>query len=351
MTQPRSPLLDRIAYLAVRTVGAVLQMFPPAVGCRIGDRIARLVSYFDRRHRAVALDNLRHAFPDRPEAELRRLVRDVYGHLGELLAELLYIPRKWHARTIDRYVTAPDRERLAGAIRSGRPVLVVTAHVGNWEALGYWLGLSGFAGEVVARPLDNPHLDRVFRQFRERTGNRLLAKHGDFDKMRRVLAGGGLLYTLTDQDAGPRGLFVEYFGRPASTHKVAAFLARRSGATVVVLGTRRVGSPLRHEFRVTDVIPKEEYERRPDATAALTRRVTAAVERLVRLDPRQYLWLHRRWKTQPPVQALRVSVGPVAAEDLDRRAGLVDVVVGLRPVQVQVAAAQVDQHRPVEPAG
>src|SRR5207247_4659754 len=98
-------------------------------------------------------------------------------------------------------------------------------------------------------------------------------------------------------------LFVNFFGRPASTHKAIARLAERTGAIITVVGMQKTGGLLEYTIRVMDVIRPEEYAGRSDATLAITQRFTTAVEQMIRLDPVQYFWLHRRWKHQPPAAA------------------------------------------------
>jgi KDO2-lipid IV(A) lauroyltransferase len=191
---------------------------------------------------------------------------------------------------------------------TGRSFLLVTGHLGNWEMTGYIFGLLGFRTYAIARPLDNPFLDRFLRRFREAAGQTILAKKGDFVAIQSVLDSGGVLATLADQDAGARGLFVEYFGRPASTHKAIALLALEHRVPLMVAATVRVGEPMRYRVYLEDLILPEEYVGRPDAVRALTQRYTTALERLVRRAPEQYFWLHRRWKHQPAAKkAKRVA--------------------------------------------
>jgi KDO2-lipid IV(A) lauroyltransferase len=178
----------------------------------------------------------------------------------------------------------------------------VTGHCGHWEIAGYALGFTGFSTYAIARPIDNPYLDRFLRRFRERTGQRVLAKKGDYDLLRELLAAGAAVGTLGDQDAGQRGLFVDFFGRPASTHKAIALLSLEYRVPLVVVGTPRIGEPLHYEVIVEDLILPEEYDGRRDAVPAITQRFTTALERLIRRHPEQYFWLHRRWKHQPKVK-------------------------------------------------
>jgi KDO2-lipid IV(A) lauroyltransferase len=300
MSRQRSKAADYLVYLLVRLVVAVLQALSSGAARRLAHGLAWLAYRVDRRHREVALDNLRHAFGDSlTPAQRDEMVRQVYRHFCTLMVELVHLPRRLHPTNWHRSLELVGGRHIVGALLSGRPLLVVTGHFGNWEMSGYALGLLGFTTHAIARPIDNPYLDDFLRRFRERTGQKVLAKHGDFDQMQELLATGGVLATLADQDAGQRGLFVDYFGRPASTHKAIALLALQFDVPLLVTGTPRVGEPMRYEVVAEELILPEEYRGRPDAVKALTQRFTSALERLVRRHPEQYFWLHRRWKHQP----------------------------------------------------
>jgi KDO2-lipid IV(A) lauroyltransferase len=165
------------------------------------------------------------------------------------------------------------------------------------------MAMFGFRTHGIARPLDNPYVDAYLRRFRERTGGRLIAKHGDFPLMQKVLASRGIMMTLGDQDAGQRGLFVDFFNRPASTHKAIALFALEYNVPMMVLTCtrRRVrpGEPWGYDIWPGDAILPEEHADQPDAVKAITQRFTTALERMIVRHPEQYFWLHRRWKHQP----------------------------------------------------
>jgi KDO2-lipid IV(A) lauroyltransferase len=308
MSKPRSRVADYAVYLVIRLAVCMLQALSFRAACRVAAGLARLAYHLDRRHREVAHDNLRHAFPDWPDERRDRTVRAVYFHFCTLLMEILFLQRKLHPTNWRRYLTLTGGRQIVDALLSGRPLLIVTGHFGNWEMAGYALGLFGFRTHAIARTLDNPYLDDFLRGFRERTGQKVLAKKGDFDQMEALLTGGGVLATLADQDAGQKGQFVPFFGRPASTHKAVALMALQYNVPLLVTGTPRLGgvsAPMRYEVVVEDVILPEEYREvsRFDAVQAITERFTAALERVVRRAPEQYFWLHRRWKHQPRAKA------------------------------------------------
>jgi KDO2-lipid IV(A) lauroyltransferase len=300
MANARSRIADYAVFLMVRLLVCVIQCLSFAAARKVALGLAWLAYHLDRRHREVARENLRHALGgQKSEREIDELVRAVYRHFCTVIVEIVHLPRKLHTANWRRYMELVHGDRVIRCMLSGRPLLIVTGHFGNWEMAGYALGLLGFPTYAIARPLDNPYLNDFLSRFREKTGQKILAKHGDFDELQKVLASGGVVATLADQDAGQRGLFVDFFGRPASTHKAIALLALQHRVPMAVVGTPRVGEPWRYQIITEDVIFPEEYDNHPDPVRAITQRFTSALERLIRAAPEQYFWLHRRWKHQP----------------------------------------------------
>lgn len=302
----RSAFADYLAYLVVRIFVCFVQALSFDNSCTFARFLAWMVYHLDKRHRVVASENLQKSFPGKfTEAETDVLVRRVYAHFCRMLIEFIHLPRRCRLHNYKRYVVMEEPKRMVDLFLSGRPVLFVTGHFGNWEAAGYAFAMVGFRLHAIARPLDNPYIDDFFRSYRERTGQKLLAKQGDFDQIEKILADGGLLATLADQDAGSRGVFVDFFGRPASTHKAVALMALEHNVPMVVTGT-----PLwdgQHHLTVADIIFPEDYAKSPDAVREITQRFTAGLESLIRKSPEQYFWLHRRWKHAPPVRKKKLQ--------------------------------------------
>jgi KDO2-lipid IV(A) lauroyltransferase len=311
MAKERNRTADFLIYLVLRLFVGILRALPFATACRIACGLAWVARQVDRRHRLVARENLQHAFPGRySPVELDRLVARVYQHFFLMIAEIVHLSRLVHRNTWRRYfgyATPEDGRRCIDALTCGRSILIVTAHFGNWEVSSYVTGVLGFKLHAIARPIDNPHIDAWLRRWREESGQKMLAKKGDFDQIEEVLKTGQALGTLGDQDAGARGLFVNYFNRPASTHKAVALLAIEHNVPMLVIGCARVGGPMCFRVYVEDFIEPEAYASRPDAVRVITERFTSSIERLVCRHPEQYFWLHRRWKHQPPVKKARAA--------------------------------------------
>ena len=302
MSKPRKKATDLAVYVLVRSAVCAGSS---RLRVALGRRPAWFAYRVDRRHREVARDNLRHAFPERcaDPAECDRLVRGCFRHFCTMVIEIACLPRRIQVSNWRKFGTPQGFDRFMPLLLSDRPVLLVTAHYGNWEVAGYVTGLVGLRTFAIARDLDNPHLHRFFEKFRQKTGQTILGKSNDFDRITAALQAGGKVATLGDQDAGPRGLFVEFFGRPASTHKAVALLSLQHDAPMVVLGIPRVGWPMRFNIEIEDIVDPREYSaRQGNSVRAMTERFTKAIERMVRRHPEQYFWLHRRWKHQPPVK-------------------------------------------------
>jgi KDO2-lipid IV(A) lauroyltransferase len=312
--KPRKPVVDYTIFVAVRIFVSVVQALPMALTFALADAFAKLVYHVDKRHRAVAAENLRLAFPDLADkpAKVDRLVRGCYRHFTRMLVEIILMPRKLRVGNWRMYGTAQGAKPVVRGLMRERPLLIVTGHFGNWEIAGYMLGAFGFKTHAIARVLDNPYLERFLLKFREGTGQTIIAKKDDFDRLQDVMRNGGKVATLGDQDAGPRGVFVPFFGRPASTHKAVALMAIEFDAKMVVIGVPRLAEPMNYAIVCEDEIDPRDYAGRSDAVKAITERYTSAIERLVRRHPEQYFWLHRRWKSQPAAKKSKTAT-PAAA--------------------------------------
>src|SRR5579883_3359251 len=282
----RNRYLDYLVYLVARLVVGVAQALTIEQSYAFARFLAGVLYRIDKRHRKVGLENLRLAFGDQyTEAERDQIVRGVYLHFCTMLMEILHIPRKLHPTTWRERITLVGHEPVVDQLLKGGPLIMLTGHFGNWEMAGYLFGVFGFPPNSVARTLDNPYLDEFLRSFRERTGQKMIPKSGGYDQMLEVLRSGGVLSFLADQDAGQNGLYVDFFGRPASTHKAIALLAIEHNAPVVVGYARRVGPGFRYEVGCDAIIHPEEWTGTADDARLLTQRYTTALEKIIRRDP------------------------------------------------------------------
>ncbi|MFP4624379.1 MAG: lysophospholipid acyltransferase family protein [Gemmatimonadota bacterium] len=289
-------LQHRVEYALVRLARAFDRMLGPRLSGALAARLGRL-AYRPFRVRADVVDEqLREAFPDREPAWRRRIARAAYEHLGREGMMLLRLSRLGR----DDVIAATDvhgLDRLRAAVEAGTGAVLMTGHFGNWEIGGASIAARGIPLDVVAQRQKNPLFDALITRAREQLGMTVIRKGGATKAALRSLERGRVVALVADQDARRRGVFVPFFGRPASTHRGPAVLALRSGAPVF-MGTaaRRAGGRYEVTIREVPVPEAGDPEERADR---LTADLTAALEAAVRADPGQYLWQHRRWKTRP----------------------------------------------------
>jgi KDO2-lipid IV(A) lauroyltransferase len=296
----RNDFVDRLVYVALRLVAAALHCFPVDTNLRTAKLIGSLMYRFDRRHRERALGNLRRSFPDMSERRRNRMAERSMQHLVMLAVEVLFTTRLIRLDTYGRYVTLTNfRDVLDLMLRGERGIIMLTGHYGNWEILGYVLATLGFPTTSIARPLDNPYVSDYVFGVREKTGQRIIAKKGATTEVTEVLDAKGTVGFIADQNAGSKGLFVDFFGRKASTYKSIGLLAMQYEVPVVIGYARRLGDRFRFQVGVQDVIYPEDWKSRDDPLRYITQRYTKGIEDFVREEPGQYLWVHRRWKTRP----------------------------------------------------
>jgi len=319
VAKKRNRAADLVVYLIVRLLVCVVQALPARLAYKLADNLAWLVYSVAKRRREIASENLAAAYPEMAadHAAIDRLVRGMFTHFVRAAIELVLVSRKLTLNTWRRHVVLADGGKILPPLLADRAALIVSGHLGNWELAGISLGLFGYHTHAIARAQDNPHLERYVRRFRQSSGQGIIAKNGEFDQLAAVLKAGGKIAVLADQDAGPRGVFVDFFGRPASTHKAIALLAMQHDAVLVVTGVARVRredhaadpsrtpapglDPMFYAVTCEDVIDPRAYTgmSRLAAVREMTQRYTTALEGVIRRHPEQYFWLHRRWKTRP----------------------------------------------------
>ena len=279
---------------------------------RVRQAIARRLKGFRPRHRLRAIENLRACFGDSMSPRQIEAVADAaMEHLVMFAVEVICSPRLITRSSWRRYMTPVDMDRAVEAILEGQGAILLAGHYGNWELLGHLVACLGLDMTAVMRPLDNVYLNRYLMQARRTHGLRLLNKKGAARSSEAILARGGLLALIADQDAGRKGVFADFFGRPASCYKSVGLLAMSARAPIIVGYARRLSHRFEYEVGIERVIRPEEWEDQDRPLEWITQAFTSAIESSARRDLTQYHWIHRRWKTRPKSE----SPKPQATED------------------------------------
>jgi len=299
---------DWLLYLALRILVVFLYLFDVETNLNTACFLGRLLWKHYHRGRKRALDNLRASFPEKSEQWIWQTGRRSFEHIAMLAIDILFTPRlvkKYKWRDYSRYKNV---ERAKWLMQEGKGILMVAAHYSNFEIMGYLLGLFGFNIYSVARPLDNKFISRYLYKVRRQAGQKIVDKKGAAELMAKLSSSGATLCFIVDQDAGRKGIFVDFFGRKASTYKSIGLLAITNNIPIAVGYSRRLDNRFYFEIGINRIIFPEEWIGQDEPLTWITAEYTKAIEEFVRQDPSQYWWLHRRWKHRPIEERQRSQI-------------------------------------------
>jgi len=291
--------VDWLVYVALRILVVFLYCFDVEANLNAACFLGRLLWKHYHRGRKRALENLGASFPEKSEQWRWQVGRRSFEHIVMLVIDVLFTQRlvkKYNWRNYSRYKNV---ERAKWLMQEGNGLLMVAGHYGNFEIMGYLLGLFGFNVYSVARPLDNRFINRYLYDVRRRAGQKIIDKKGAAGLMADISSDGATLCFIADQDAGKKGVFVDFFGRKASTYKSIGLLAIANNIPIGVGYSRRIDNRFYFEIGINRIIFPEEWAEKDDPLKWVTAEYTKAIEEFVREEPSQYWWLHRRWKHRP----------------------------------------------------
>ena len=287
----------RLEYALYRGVERFVSVFPWATLVEAGRALGMLFWLVDARHRRIVRRNFRMIDLGLSDPEIRRLSWHCFAHYGAVFLTTLRL-YAGDPEEGDRWMRVEGLENYDAAHAKGKGIIQISAHYGNWEAIGFVQGRAGRWMSVIARGLENPLLDKALRDSREAHGNVIIPKGGAIRETVRALRQGRSVGFLMDQDALTSGIWVKFLGQWASTYATAGNLAVRLGVPVLPVfswpeedGGIRVRIEPAFEVPLTGDLEKD--------TWVATQLMTTCLEAQIRKDPRWYFWMHHRFKTRP----------------------------------------------------
>jgi KDO2-lipid IV(A) lauroyltransferase len=289
----------RLEAVALRAFGALARALPAGAAESLGRAAGRAALALGLRA-DVAARNLERAFPERSAAERARIRREAYAQWGAGAVEILRFPR-WGPAEIDAVArSVRGMDAIARARAAGRGAVLVTGHFGAFEAFGAAVARSGQPMHFLVRAQTNPIVDTMLQSMRRSLGVGVVGHgRGGVREAMRVLKAGECLAIVADQDAGRDGIFVDFFGEPASTPRGPAEFVVRTGAPLVVGMMRRLPGG-RYDGEILEPFEAPASGDHEADVRTVTEHYTRILELWVRRWPEQWLWTHRRWKTRPP---------------------------------------------------
>lgn len=287
-------------YVTLKILTWLLTALPLSAARGVGRGLGTCGYLLVRRHRATNLAEMARCFPLDRRATLKRRLLRVYQGMAVNYIEVF----RWIGGAeaqLDAQVRVQGLEHLVDAQSRGRGVLILTAHTGNWDLLGLWAARKHEV-TIISKELRSAGANRFWMEARARCGLHIVPARNSYRACLSILRKKGILGFILDQNmTRMEGIFVDFFGKPACTTAGLAFLAAHAQAPVVpVFMVREVDGSHRVEMMpMIDPPP----DREPETLRAATQHYTSVIEGVIRRYPDQWIWMHRRWRTQPlPVE-------------------------------------------------
>mgnify|MGYP001384024034 CR=1 FL=1 len=299
MAKKRRHLQNKAELYAVRSLLGAIGALPLETSMRFGKSFGRFLARRFPKLQKTARRNLEIAFPDMPEEEREKIIYGTFASLGRHLGFVSHF-RKFRHEDIRNLVDVVGREHFDEAYARGKGVLFFTGHFGSWEVFNLLAPAFGYGMNILVRRIDNPLVEDFVDSFRTRFGSVTLDKTRSAREMFRVLARGELLGILADLNVQEReGVFVDFFGVPASTTASIARLALKTDAPVLPAFAVWEEEKQKYVVYLEPALEVERTGNEREDIKNLTQKITNVVERYVRRYPDQWLWIHKRWNTRP----------------------------------------------------
>lgn len=294
----RHPPVHHLEFVLARALERAVSTLSEKRADAFGRNVGRMIHRIGIR-RPLVEANLGLAFPEKDPAWIASTTLAAYEHLGREAAAIMRLSKLDAQAIIERTVPVGWNE-MEDALSLGRGLLLVSGHFGNWEIAAAAVAARGVPIAAIVRRQGNRLVDERLQQLRRNLGIETIYQGDAPSRVPRILRRNGVVGIVGDQDARRTGIFVPFFGRPASTHRGPALFALRLGAPVMSCIARRLPGPdVRYEVVGESVEAPRTGNLEADVLA-LTAAMAMRLETQVRTAPEQYFWFHRRWKTRPP---------------------------------------------------
>ncbi len=285
-----------LIYIQLKIFHFFILLLPFKVSIWLISQLGILTYYFLKRSRLIVLDNLSRCFPEKDAKEIRRIARESFRNQAKNLIEVVSLS-KINLSRLQTLVSAEGLDNLSNALKEGKGVLILSAHLGNWELLGVYLSMVGYPINVIARRIYDERLNNILVNLRESKGVKCILRSESVYQVLRCLRRNEALGVLIDQDTKVQGVFVEFFGRLAYTPQGLAALSLRTGAIVVPGFIVRVGN--KHKVIIKKKVELKRSQDEKQDIKDNTQIFTKIIESMISSYPSQWVWMHERWKTKP----------------------------------------------------
>lgn len=299
----RNNLLDITLYLIVRIFGWFCRMLPKTVAMALASVIGKILYCLLKQRREIALNNLQIAFGESTNNSERELLcLDCFVNFSKTIIEFLRF-KKFNRDNIWDEVTVYGAENIINTLAMGKGAIVFLPHFGNWELLSLVYGaLIPNQAKAIAFPLKFKRLNTYIWNIREHLGLKIIPRSNAIRATMQALKKNEAVGFFSDQNAGDQGVFIDFFGKPASTARAPVALALKSGTPILFsLDIRQPDDT--HHVHISPPFYLEPTEDKESDIKTYTTLLMKQLEDYMLKYPEQWLWIHNRWKTQPAVNS------------------------------------------------
>ena len=276
-----------MTYGALSVLSSILKILSVRKLHILSQNIASILFNYIPKRKNTALKNLKIAFPDKSDEWINTTLKKCYSFFTYNFLQFLAFP--FDPNSIE--IEVVGKKYLNNAINENSGTVLVSAHFGSWEILGYWFGINNYPLVGIAQKQKNKGANLFFEEKRQLSGTKQVYRKSSMDSLYEILNANKILGLVSDQDARGKGVFVDFFNKPASTHKGAALFHLNTNASLIFgICVQKDIEKYRVEF--IPINPKKK------STEDITQLYTTIIEQSIKKYPEQYFWFHNRWKTK-----------------------------------------------------
>jgi KDO2-lipid IV(A) lauroyltransferase len=303
--QIRKDLKYSLLVAGIKMLLVLIRVLPRKASMKIGAGLGAMAFKLLKEERSKTIDNLTIAYgSEKSDKEIKAMAREVWVNLGKSGIEFAIKMGQEDPERFFRDLEVRGKEYLQEAYQKGRGILGLISHMGCWEGTAMGLPMLGIPAYAIGKRLGNEKLNDLLFASRGKKGVPTLARGSSYKTILRVLTENNLIGILIDQDTDVRGVFVDFYGKPAYTPIGAAMLAMDSGAPVLPMFYLKNPDDT-YEFIIEKEIPLVMTGNRRQDMKENTKRFHKVIEKYIKRYPTQWVWMHNRWKTTPEMVAKR----------------------------------------------
>ena len=288
---------NEFVYLFIRTIVGFFRFIPRKMALAFGSVMGRIAPFIARKEYHLALKNLSASFgSEKNEEEIRRLARENFRCIAMNFVDAARL-KKMSFEEIQSVCVPHNIERLQEFMHNDSGAILLVSHTGCWELMGVYLMTVGLPITAIARRMSDPRLEKMLLETRKRGTIKIISRGHNTREIIRKLREKNFLFMLIDQDTKVKGVFVDFFGKPAHTATAPATLSLRYNVPIFPAFTCRDESHRHHVF-VGEPVTVEPTGETEEDVLRLTAKCSKIIEEFIRENPEQWVWFHRRWKTK-----------------------------------------------------